>query len=116
MGDNNFDNSTKKFTCQVCKFSANYQFFGAKPPKCESVILKEESYILKDHFSSSEEQSFIVLGSHCARCKVVVCVDSKCSFYYEKRFCSKCCLQYISEFPTEIQQEIRKKMKDIYET
>eukprot|EP00106_Octopus_bimaculoides_P001951 XP_014769393.1 PREDICTED: cysteine-rich DPF motif domain-containing protein 1-like [Octopus bimaculoides] len=110
MDESNSDKSTKKFVCEVCNFSANYQYVGDKPPKCKSVTLKEKMYIMNNPFSSNEENSFIALGSHCIYCNIAVCADSKCSFYYNGRFCLNCCSTYISEFPIEVQQEIRKKM------
>uniref|UniRef100_A0A452QEF2 Cysteine-rich DPF motif domain-containing protein 1 n=1 Tax=Ursus americanus TaxID=9643 RepID=A0A452QEF2_URSAM len=61
------------FTCQLCALTAPYSYVGQKPPDTHSVILLEESYVMKDPFTSDKDR-FLVLGSKCSLCSRLVCV------------------------------------------
>ena len=61
------------FECQLCALSAPYSYVGQKPPDTQAVVLLEESYIMKDPFSSDKAR-FLVLGSRCSVCSRLVCV------------------------------------------
>nr|XP_023395774.1 cysteine-rich DPF motif domain-containing protein 1 isoform X1 [Loxodonta africana] len=61
------------FECQLCALSAPYSYVGQKPPDTRSVVLLEESYILKDPFTADRDK-FLVLGSRCSVCSRLVCV------------------------------------------
>jgi len=61
------------FTCQLCALTAPYSYVGQKPPDTHSVILLEESYVMKDPFTSDKDK-FLVLGSKCSLCSRLVCV------------------------------------------
>ncbi|KAI0216289.1 hypothetical protein LSAT2_031678 [Lamellibrachia satsuma] len=67
----------------------------------------EEAYMKRDPFT--EQKQCIVLGSHCTLCRKTVCVSPRCSLFYTKRFCIKCAMKHLAEFPEEIQMELEKK-------
>ncbi|KAM6216513.1 cysteine-rich DPF motif domain-containing protein 1 [Rhynchocyon petersi] len=96
------------FECQLCALSAPYSYVGQRPPDTRSVILLEESYVLKDPFSADRDK-FLVLGSRCSVCSRLVCVGSECSLFYSRRFCLPCVREHISAFPREIRQDVEKR-------
>ncbi|XP_021114456.1 cysteine-rich DPF motif domain-containing protein 1 isoform X1 [Heterocephalus glaber] len=61
------------FECQLCALTAPYSYVGQKPPNTQSVLLLEESYIMKDPFSPDRGR-FLVLGAQCSVCSRLVCV------------------------------------------
>ncbi|KAF5915696.1 hypothetical protein HPG69_017836, partial [Diceros bicornis minor] len=61
------------FKCQLCALIAPYSYVGQKPPDTQSVILLEESYVMKDPFTSDKDR-FLILGSRCSLCSRLVCV------------------------------------------
>nr|XP_027810447.1 cysteine-rich DPF motif domain-containing protein 1 isoform X6 [Marmota flaviventris] len=75
------------FKCQLCSVTAPYSYVGQKPPNTQAVVLLEESYVMKDPFTSGTDR-FLVLGSRCS-------------------LCSR--LDNISAFPREIQQDVEKR-------
>ncbi|XP_060044762.1 cysteine-rich DPF motif domain-containing protein 1 isoform X2 [Erinaceus europaeus] len=91
------------FECQLCSLTAPYSYIGQKPPDTESVILLEESYIMKDPFTANKDR-FLVLGSRCSLCSRL-----ECSLFYSKRFCLPCVQENIDAFPREIQQDLEKR-------
>uniref|UniRef100_G3UHI8 Cysteine-rich DPF motif domain-containing protein 1 n=2 Tax=Loxodonta africana TaxID=9785 RepID=G3UHI8_LOXAF len=96
------------FECQLCALSAPYSYVGQKPPDTRSVVLLEESYILKDPFTADRDK-FLVLGSRCSVCSRLVCVGPECSLFYSKRFCLPCVRENIAAFPQEIRQDVEKR-------
>ncbi|KAL5014732.1 hypothetical protein ScPMuIL_009002 [Solemya velum] len=94
----------KKFVCENCNLSSSYTFFGKRPPFARSIVLLEEAYVLRDPFS--EDGGILVLGGHCSVCSTPICRAQDCSLFYSKRFCVRCVLQNMEEFPAEIQQEV----------
>nr|XP_021486564.1 cysteine-rich DPF motif domain-containing protein 1 isoform X2 [Meriones unguiculatus] len=91
------------FECQLCALTAPYTYVGQKPPDTQAVVLLEESYIMKDPFSS-DKAKFLVLGSRCS-----VCSRLDCSLFYAKRVCLPCVQENISAFPQEIRQDVEKR-------
>nr|KAF6398891.1 cysteine rich DPF motif domain containing 1 [Molossus molossus] len=61
------------FECQLCALAAPYSYVGQKPPDTQSVILLEESYVMKDPFTP-DKAGFLILGSRCSVCSRLVCV------------------------------------------
>nr|KAF6367895.1 cysteine rich DPF motif domain containing 1 [Myotis myotis] len=61
------------FECQLCALAAPYSYVGQKPPDTQSVILLEESYVMKDPFTPDKDR-FLILGSRCSVCGRLVCV------------------------------------------
>ncbi|XP_036134080.1 cysteine-rich DPF motif domain-containing protein 1 isoform X4 [Molossus molossus] len=55
------------FECQLCALAAPYSYVGQKPPDTQSVILLEESYVMKDPFTP-DKAGFLILGSRCSVC------------------------------------------------
>ncbi|XP_012612537.2 cysteine-rich DPF motif domain-containing protein 1 [Microcebus murinus] len=96
------------FECELCALTAPYSYVGQKPPNTQSVVLLEESYIMKDPFTSDKDR-FLVLGSRCSLCSRLVCVGQECSLFYSKRFCLPCVQKNISAFPQEIRQDLEKR-------
>ncbi|XP_004845445.1 cysteine-rich DPF motif domain-containing protein 1 isoform X2 [Heterocephalus glaber] len=96
------------FECQLCALTAPYSYVGQKPPNTQSVLLLEESYIMKDPFSPDRGR-FLVLGAQCSVCSRLVCVGPECSLFYSKRFCLPCVQKNLSAFPPEIQQDLEKR-------
>ncbi|XP_052604523.1 cysteine-rich DPF motif domain-containing protein 1 [Peromyscus californicus insignis] len=96
------------FECQLCALTAPYSYVGQKPPDTQAVVLLEESYIMKDPFSSDKAR-FLVLGARCSVCGRLVCVGPDCSLFYSKRVCLPCVQENISAFPQEIRQDVEKR-------
>lgn len=96
------------FKCQLCALTAPYSYVGQKPPDTQSVVLLEESYVMKDPFSP-DKQHFLILGSRCSACGRLVCVSPDCSLFYCKRFCLPCVREHLSAFPEEIRQDLEKR-------
>ncbi|KAM5289174.1 cysteine-rich DPF motif domain-containing protein 1 [Ctenodactylus gundi] len=100
--------SSGVFECQLCALTAPYSYVGQKPPNTQSVVLLEESYVMKDPFSPDRDR-FLVLGARCSICGRLVCVGPECSLFYSKRFCLPCVREHISAFPWEIRQDLEKR-------
>lgn len=96
------------FQCQLCSLTAPYSYVGQKPPNTQSVVLLEESYVIKDPFSS-DKAAFLVLGAQCSLCNRLVCVGPECSLFYTRRFCLPCVREHLSAFPQEIGQDVEKR-------
>ncbi|VFV21295.1 Hypothetical predicted protein [Lynx pardinus] len=96
------------FKCQLCALTAPYSYVGQKPPDTQSVVLLEESYVMKDPFTSDKGR-FLVLGSQCSLCSRLVCVGPECSLFYSKRFCLPCVQENVDAFPWEIRQDLGKR-------
>ncbi|XP_053109642.1 cysteine-rich DPF motif domain-containing protein 1 isoform X2 [Hemicordylus capensis] len=96
------------FECELCGLSAPYSYFGQRPPNIYSVVLLEDSYVMKDPFTS-DKGKFLILGSRCSLCCKCVCVGTDCSLFYSKRFCLPCVNLHLKEFPLEIQQDLERK-------
>ncbi|XP_057598268.1 cysteine-rich DPF motif domain-containing protein 1 isoform X2 [Hippopotamus amphibius kiboko] len=91
------------FECQLCAFTAPYSYVGQQPPDTQSVVLLEESYVMRDPFTPDKDR-FLVLGSRCS-----LCGRLECSLFYSKRFCLSCVRENIDAFPQEIQQDLEKR-------
>ncbi|XP_030671226.1 cysteine-rich DPF motif domain-containing protein 1 isoform X3 [Nomascus leucogenys] len=91
------------FECELCTLTAPYSYVGQKPPNTQSMVLLEESYVMKDPFTSDKDR-FLVLGSRCSLCSRL-----ECSLFYSKRFCLPCVQENISAFPQEIRQDLEKR-------
>uniref|UniRef100_A0A8D1JY93 Cysteine-rich DPF motif domain-containing protein 1 n=1 Tax=Sus scrofa TaxID=9823 RepID=A0A8D1JY93_PIG len=61
------------FECQLCALTAPYSYVGQRPPYTQSIVLLEESYVMKDPFTSDKDR-FLILGSRCSLCGRLVCV------------------------------------------
>ncbi len=102
------------FKCTNCDLYAKYDYYGNKPAEHylktskDSLILLENCYICDDPFSDLRT-NYLILGSNCIECKNMICLNSDCSiFYYNKRFCIKCAIKNLDEFPNEIKNELKK--------
>ncbi|XP_077770228.1 cysteine-rich DPF motif domain-containing protein 1 isoform X2 [Canis aureus] len=96
------------FKCQLCALTAPYSYVGQKPSDTHSVVLLEESYVMKDPFTPDKDR-FLVLGSRCSLCSRLVCVSPECSLFYSKRFCLPCVRDNMDAFPQEIRQDLEKR-------
>ncbi|KAM8820503.1 CDPF1 protein, partial [Eudromia elegans] len=97
-----------EFKCELCGLTAPYTYYGQKPPNTRSVVLLEESYVMKDPFTPDKD-SFLILGSQCGLCSRLVCVGTECSLFYSKRFCLPCVNENLKAFPLEIQEDMDKR-------
>ncbi|XP_059742553.1 cysteine-rich DPF motif domain-containing protein 1 isoform X3 [Bos taurus] len=61
------------FKCQLCALTAPYSYQGRQPPDSQSVVLLEESYVMRDPFTPDKGR-FLVVGSRCSMCGRLVCV------------------------------------------
>ncbi|KAM9683490.1 cysteine-rich DPF motif domain-containing protein 1 isoform 6-T8 [Dama dama] len=59
------------FKCQLCALTAPYSYKGQQPPDSQSVVLLEESYVLRDPFTPDKGR-FLVVGSRCSMCSRLV--------------------------------------------
>ncbi|NXN91873.1 CDPF1 protein, partial [Rhinopomastus cyanomelas] len=97
-----------EFTCELCGLKAPYTYYGKKPPNTGSVVILEESYVMKDPFTPDKDK-FLILGSHCSVCRKAVCVGADCSLFYCRRFCLPCVNKNLQAFPLEIQEDVSKR-------
>ncbi|NXD16854.1 CDPF1 protein, partial [Nothocercus nigrocapillus] len=97
-----------EFKCQLCDLTAPYTYYGQNPPNTCSIVLLEESYVMKDPFTPDND-TFLILGSHCSLCSRLVCVGTECSLFYSKRFCLPCVNENLEAFPFEIQEDMNKR-------
>lgn len=105
-----------QFCCSCCQMSELVHYFGKFPPFTKNLELKEDSYVMKDPFSQpptkltqrSFTEYFIVLGTHCKLCDIVICRD--CCIFYKCSFCYQCAGENIKDFPLEVQSKIRKEL------
>uniref|UniRef100_A0A8C8ZF42 Cysteine-rich DPF motif domain-containing protein 1 n=1 Tax=Prolemur simus TaxID=1328070 RepID=A0A8C8ZF42_PROSS len=79
------------FACELCALTAPYSYVGQKPPNTQSVVLLEESYVMKDPFTSDKDR-FLVLGSRCSLCSRLVCVGPGPPRRRDCPFLSNCCV------------------------
>lgn len=100
---------TGQFKCQLCGLTAPYTYYGQKPPNTRSIVILEDSYVMKDPFTPDKEK-FLILGSLCSLCRRTVCVGAECSLFYTKRFCLPCVNENLQAFPLEIQEDMDKRM------
>ncbi|XP_068826918.1 cysteine-rich DPF motif domain-containing protein 1 isoform X4 [Capricornis sumatraensis] len=61
------------FKCQLCALTAPYSYQGQQPPDSQSVVLLEESYVMRDPFTPDKGR-FLIVGSRCSMCGRLVCV------------------------------------------
>ncbi|XP_062448655.1 cysteine-rich DPF motif domain-containing protein 1 isoform X1 [Rhea pennata] len=97
-----------EFKCRLCGLTAPCTYYGQKPPNTRSIMLLEESYVMKDPFTP-EKDRFLILGSQCSLCSRSVCVGTECSLFYSKRFCLPCVNDNLKAFPLEIQEDMDKR-------
>ena len=121
-GKNDDDETTavKSFTCSLCNFSSPFTYFGRKPPSTKSrMVLLEDAYVIKNPFIDPRQAEKVtvsgkpihpplILGSHCAVCRMPVCVAVECSYFYTKRFCKDCMAEYLDRFPDQVKKEFTK--------
>ncbi|XP_040553617.1 cysteine-rich DPF motif domain-containing protein 1 isoform X2 [Gallus gallus] len=74
---------TGEFKCQLCGLTAPYTYYGQKPPNTHSIVILEDSYVMKDPFTPDKEK-FLILGSLCSLCRRTVCVGAHASFVAER--------------------------------
>ncbi|XP_032077910.1 cysteine-rich DPF motif domain-containing protein 1 isoform X1 [Thamnophis elegans] len=96
------------FECELCGLSAPFSYYGHKPPNAYSVTLLEDCYVMNDPFTPDKDR-FLILGARCSRCHKRVCAGPDCSLFYSKRFCLPCVKAHITEFPVEIEDDLKKK-------
>uniref|UniRef100_A0A8D8TGG8 Cysteine-rich DPF motif domain-containing protein 1 n=1 Tax=Cacopsylla melanoneura TaxID=428564 RepID=A0A8D8TGG8_9HEMI len=111
VGDNNNPEVPEpilNFKCELCNLNETYHYFGKSPPWSTKTALLEEAYISKDPFSMPQKKQILILGSKCSMCYIDVCVGTKCSLFFSKRFCKHCAFKNITYFPSQIQMKINK--------
>lgn len=96
----------KYFECKKCSFREKYEYFGRQPPFITTVFFLEDYFYIEDPFIAPKQGAYIVLGGHCTKCKICVCKDPKCSFYYEKTYCISCAKDI--QLPNSIMAKIQK--------
>lgn len=95
------------FKCKSCNLKEKVDYKGSKPGFARSVILKEDSYVMKDPFSSTRKGQILIIGSDCSVCDQMVCQDKDCSIFYTKTFCILCAKKNIKYFPVTMQNKIK---------
>eukprot|EP00438_Fugacium_kawagutii_P034992 Skav226101 [mRNA] locus=scaffold4179:72145:73863:- [translate_table: standard] len=120
------------FQCTICGFRCRtgYDYFGKDPPFDHAAIRQgwlEDIYALKNPppactlFRSPEEYGAvrtICLGAPCSVCANPVCVDEKCSLFYQSRFCKSCVqqagvVQAKSHFPCDVAEGLAKDLRKL---
>ena len=100
-------NEKKEFICSICGTSFSYERYG----KCKDA--KANLYMLEDVFSMRDPFSMrntfpLILGGICTICSRNICMDTTCSLFYTKRFCTDCVKSNVKDFPDEIRRDIFK--------
>lgn len=97
----------KEFECSQCGEVYKYQTFskGKHRDGMQQCFLLEEAFHMDDPFDESSKLAFVV-GGVCYVCSEAVCVDTKCSNYYTKRFCLSCIRKKSESFPKEILKDV----------
>ncbi|NXU13142.1 CDPF1 protein, partial [Pardalotus punctatus] len=88
-----------EFKCDLCEFSAPYMYYGQMPPNSHSVVLLEETCVMKDPFSPDKDK-FLIVGSHCSLCSRAVGIGTNCSLFYSW------VKENLKAFPLEIQEDM----------
>ncbi|NWH49952.1 CDPF1 protein, partial [Fregata magnificens] len=99
---------TGEFKCQLCGLTAPYTYYGQKPPNTRSIVLLEESYVMKDPFTPDKDK-FLILGSILCILLTMLFSSQECSLFYSKRFCLPCVNENLKAFPLEIQEDMDKR-------
>ena len=99
-------NIIKEFECSVCQEVYKYRAFSTRlrDDKMQCFLL-EEAFHMDDPFEESSKLPFIV-GGVCNVCNKAVCVDTKCSTFYTKRFCLNCIKKKSESFPREVLKDV----------
>lgn len=100
---------TYPFKCAVCNLSEICHHYGQKPPFARGQIeYVEDTYSMMDPFTAREKgrPNFLTIGGKCGYCQSDVCVD--CSVFYAKRICRDCAHLHMDDFPTEVQNKLKK--------
>lgn len=95
------------FKCKNCDLKEKVDYKGSKPYFAKSVLLKEDSYVMKDPFSSTRKGQILIIGSDCSVCDQMVCQDKECSIFYAKTFCILCAKNNMRYFPIAMQSKIK---------
>ncbi|KAK9873987.1 hypothetical protein WA026_002335 [Henosepilachna vigintioctopunctata] len=102
------EEKSKYFECENCNLKVKYDYFGLEPPFLTKYKLKEESFVMKDPFTSVKKGEILILGANCIKCKKCVCKDPNCSFYFNGTYCVVCAKSCISSFPLNVQEKLNK--------
>lgn len=97
------------FLCTVCGMKEKVHYKGCTPPFSRGVILKYQSYVMKDPFSPPGKGEILVLGADCDICGKSVCIGKECSLFYLKHYCLQCVNKNLNIFPLEIQAKVKRK-------
>lgn len=103
------DNSNEPapvFICSNCSLKQSYDYKGCNPPFAKNICTIDESYIMKDPFSPSNKNEFLILGADCSICKKSVCVATNCSIFFKNTFCKKCAIKQKDLYPERLQKII----------
>ncbi|KAK5649132.1 hypothetical protein RI129_004024 [Pyrocoelia pectoralis] len=104
----NIEEEKLYFSCTLCNLHERYDYFGKSPEFVHNYKFKEDSYIIEDPFSPPKRGEYLVLGSHCIKCKISVCKDNNCSFYFDGTYCIKCAKSCKYEFPKVVQEKLNR--------
>jgi hypothetical protein len=97
------------FTCIRCGLEEHYLYKGKHPPFMKKILLREDSYVMKDPFSPPSKKQLLLLGSDCCLCNMPVCQSPDCSIFYTRRFCRSCADENLKHFPSAVQIKLKKK-------
>ncbi|NXR86262.1 CDPF1 protein, partial [Hypocryptadius cinnamomeus] len=97
-----------EFRCELCELSAPYTYYGWMSPNSHSIVLLEETCVMRDPFTPDKDK-FLIIRSHCSWCSRAVCVGTDCSLLYSKSFCLPCVKENLKAFPLEIQEDMDKR-------
>ncbi|NWT23737.1 CDPF1 protein, partial [Cardinalis cardinalis] len=97
-----------EFTCELCELPALYTYYGQMSPNSHSIVLLEETCVMRVPFTSDKDK-FLIIRSHCSLCSRAVCVGTNCSLFYSKSFCLPCVKENLKAFPLEIQEDMDKR-------
>lgn len=96
------------FQCAICSLKEKFDYFGCDPPYIKNYRFKENSYCIEDPFVPAKQGEYIILGTHCIKCNIMVCKDTNCSFYYDGTHCIKCAKECSKMFPKVVQDKLNR--------
>lgn len=97
----------KEFTCSICGTSFTYERYGKCKDTKANLCILEDVFSMKDPFSMQSTIP-LILGGVCTICSRNICMDTICSLFYTKRFCTDCVKSNAKDFPDEIRRDISK--------
>ncbi len=105
------------FRCNRCGLCEDAHHFGTDPPFCRKMAdFSAPTYVMLDPFApvsaaaaAAGKAPFLILGGECKMDQGGVCADCAI-FHIDSWWCLDCASSKLSEFPSEVQAKINRKL------